>query len=539
EVLRVDPATNQVVQRIPLQSDYVRTVVAGRDGVLVEERVWEGNQGPCPVLTAIDPSSNEIVARQPTGDPCASTSSAAYRLIPWEGEILGEFGGPAGESFGPIDPSTALPTGDGFAFEPDHFPRGFLVPDETGFWYGAYPGGNGNRPDRLARMDPTSGEITDYMELHGGIAAAVLNGSLWTLNYDGTVTRIDLFAEGTASPSLAATETPTPTPTATRDGSTITASASDVIPIQDSPGAVSAIACGYDSAWIASIDDSEHGWLTRLDARTGETRARISTANVFPAWEIGGGGVTMGFGSVWIAGASAAKGEPSGVHAYLLRVDPTANEVIATIDLNASNPADVAIDAHGVWVMSFGLGDHPTMEVSLIDPTKNEIVATVPLDASYGHFLFAVDGWIVAQTNETGGDTIGQTVLHTIDPSTRTEVATTPLGSYAWVAAGDIGSGLWAIDGRSVSELAPASGQPIKRDGGLLNTGDALAVGEGGVWFIDPGGRNTIERFDPTAGVVDLRDLLPKGTTPIAMTTSPGAVWVLNYEGSVTRVGLT
>jgi hypothetical protein len=117
----------------------------------------------------------------------------------------------------PIDPKTALPAGDGFSFEPDHSPRSFLVADETGIWYGAYPGGNGVRPDRLARIDPTTGDITEYMQLtRGSIAASILDGSLWALNYDGTVTRIDLFAEESASPSSEATASPEPrAPTST------------------------------------------------------------------------------------------------------------------------------------------------------------------------------------------------------------------------------------------------------------------------------------------------------------------------------------
>jgi hypothetical protein len=70
------------------------------------------------------------------------------------------------------------------------------------------------------------------------------------------------------------------------------------------------------------------------------------------------------------------------------------------------------------------------------------------------------------------------------------------------------------------------------------NTGDALAVGEGGVWFIDPEGRNVVRRFNPSLGTVDLSARVPNDVTPIAMTTSPGALCVLDYHGSLVRVDL-
>jgi hypothetical protein len=198
DVIQVDPATNEVVSRIPLPSTQVRRIAATDDAVLVEEHVWEGNQGPCGVLTSIDPNTAVIVAREPSGDPCQTVNPAAGNPLVWDGAIWGL----TSDRFVPIDPKTALPAGNGFAFEPDHSPRSFLVADETGIWYGAYPGGNGVRPDRLARMDPTTGDITDYMQLtNGSIAASIIDGSLWTLNYDGTVTRIDLFAKESAPPS--------------------------------------------------------------------------------------------------------------------------------------------------------------------------------------------------------------------------------------------------------------------------------------------------------------------------------------------------
>src|SRR5207247_1248802 len=103
---------------------------------------------------------------------------------------------------------------------------------------------------------------------------------------------------------------------------------------------VSGVEYGFGSMWVSSFDKSQTGWITRLDTTTGEKVARISTGDVFPTWEIGGGGLTVGNGSLWLAGAAAAPGEIGGVHAFLLRIDPDTNAVVARIDLGTGSGAD-------------------------------------------------------------------------------------------------------------------------------------------------------------------------------------------------------
>jgi hypothetical protein len=184
EVVHVDPSTNQVVGRIELPSEYVRRVVALDGSVVLEELEWANGDGPCGFFTAVDPVTEAIVAREPVADPCGLST-----LKVWNGQIWATIEG----GFGPIDPVTFGPVADVLAFEGHHSPRGFLVPDDTGIWYAAYPGGNGNGSDLLTRIDPATGKIVTYFPLdHGAISAVALDGSIWTLNYDGTMTRIDL-----------------------------------------------------------------------------------------------------------------------------------------------------------------------------------------------------------------------------------------------------------------------------------------------------------------------------------------------------------
>jgi WD40 repeat protein len=323
--------------------------------------------------------------------------------------------------------------------------------------------------------------------------------------------------------------TPGPTPTPATPPSV-----SDPIPIESPPGSVSAVAYGFGSAWVASYAEEQGGRITRIDLTSGEIVARISTGDVFPTWEVGGGGLAAGSGSMWLAGAGNAPGEPGGTHAFLLRIDPGTNEIVARIDLGTGSGADVAIDDTAVWALSFSVADRAThMLVTRIDPSSNAVVATIPLDASYGHYIFAVQGSIVAQTNEVHHHTVAGTVLNIIDPATNTIETSEPLGTYAWPAADE--TRLWALDGRTIMSIDPATGN-VLGTWSISNTGDAAAAGEGGVWFLPS--RAAVHRFDPSTQRIDVSVRLDRDSTPIAMAVAPGSVWVLNYEGTVTRVGL-
>ncbi|TMK47277.1 MAG: hypothetical protein E6G55_03780 [Actinobacteria bacterium] len=329
-----------------------------------------------------------------------------------------------------------------------------------------------------------------------------------------------------------------PLPFETTPTPTVSLSVSDPIPIQSSPGAVSGVEYGFGSMWVSSFDKSQTGWITRLDPTTGEKVARISTGDVFPTWEIGGGGMAVGDGSLWLAGAASAPGEVGGVHAFLLRIDPDTNAVVARIDLGTGSGADVVVDDSGVWALSLSVADDGTtaMLVTRVDASSNAVVATIPLDATYGHYIFAVQGSIVAQTNVVHQDTVAGTVLHIIDAATNTVETSVPLGTYAWPTADK--THLWALDGRTILSIDPATGTVLD-SWEVSNTGDAAAAGEGGVWFLDASNRGAANRFVPSTERIDVSVRLDRDSTPIAMAVAPGSLWILNYQGTVTRVGLS
>jgi hypothetical protein len=300
-------------------------------------------------------------------------------------------------------------------------------------------------------------------------------------------------------------------------------------------GHVSGLTYGLGSLWVDGYEEpTGPGHVLRLDPVTGERLADISIGSLAPGWEVGGGGLAVGDGAVWVVGTeevpSDAPGVFAGIDSVLVRIDPSTNRVDDRIVLGGKVAADIAIDADAVWVM-FG-GDDDRMVIARVDPTTDEVVATIPLPESYGHYLFSVDGAILAFTNETT-DTIGDSVIEVVDPSTNTLAASIPLGAYVWPGAGD--RSVWASSGRIVERIDPTSGDIVGM-WPLESTGDALRVGAGGIWSIGPRGRSSVSRWNPMLHAVDLSVELPTGATPNVMTSSSDAVWVLSFEGTVTRI---
>jgi hypothetical protein len=92
-----------------------------------------------------------------------------------------------------VDPTTARLVGPSLAFDDEHFPRSFVLAAGREIWFGAYPGGNGGRPDRVARLDSATGSIEYFIEAGGMDAVfAADTRTIWIMEYGGSVTRVDL-----------------------------------------------------------------------------------------------------------------------------------------------------------------------------------------------------------------------------------------------------------------------------------------------------------------------------------------------------------
>jgi hypothetical protein len=105
--------------------------------------------------------------------------------------------------------------------------------------------------------------------------------------------------------------------------------------------------------------------------------------------------------------------------------------------------------------------------------------------------------------------------------------------------------GLWAARGCVLVRIDPKAVRVVEErpEAGCVFRSSQLDVGEGGVWYlrvVEEGpqvwDRTRLVRFSPFFGEVDVS--INPGESPIDVTLAEGSVWVLGYEGSLTKVEL-
>ena len=316
-----------------------------------------------------------------------------------------------------------------------------------------------------------------------------------------------------------------PSSTPSRATSSPTAVVTDRIDLGER---ATSVAYGEGSMWvsIAPVNGGNRA-VVRIDPQTGEVLATIPTP-VVPTWTVGGGGLTVAEGSVWVAGVEVSGNDLRG---ELVRIDPATNRAADAITLSEGPVADVAVNADGIWVLISGNPGRP--KVVRLDPASQQVVATIPLDGGYGRSIFAVGGSVFAALAQPpGGDFDGGTLVR-IDPSSNQVASTFDLGTYPSVASGD--GSLWAITDRGLAQIDVATGEPTGVPASVPCTGDALAVGAGGVWCFGADRGRALGRLNPQTAQLDIALKPDEHTGGIALGTSPESVWVV--DGSrVTRV---
>lgn len=99
-IVRIDPATNEVVARIPVE-DYVEELAAGAGGVWGAGIEWMAND-PTFHVVRIDPATNEVIARIPD---FSGPLAVGYGAL-WGVDRAGARAGPDGSSLLRVDPAT-------------------------------------------------------------------------------------------------------------------------------------------------------------------------------------------------------------------------------------------------------------------------------------------------------------------------------------------------------------------------------------------------------------------------------------------------
>lgn len=243
-----------------------------------------------------------------------------------------------------------------------------------------------HRGDSIYRIDPASNTVVAHVVVaQGGEQPARMvygNGTIFAVNYSGnTVSLIDP-AHNTLTSTIHAPLENCCDP-AYGAGSLwlleFSGGSADLVrldpsgqilmtmPVSNGDG----LTFGAGSVW-----GSSGGQVFRLDPTTGKIVAHIPTDAV---------PVTFGAGSVWGLSADGRK---------LIRIDPTANSVSATIRLPAAGSSLTAKDS-AVWVAE-GPPDSPGSHLWKIDPATNRVVGQVKL----GGFPSALDDVAVDENGD-------------------------------------------------------------------------------------------------------------------------------------------
>lgn len=467
-LMRFDPSSGELDAReVILRGEVARRVVVTDDSVLVRQWVWHGNQGPCGLLTSVDPGAVTTIAEEPQAGVCGGIDGwFLYNDQIWSTTDGG---------FGRVDPTTGSISGPIHPYATESTgPRSHPVVDATGVWFGAYPGGNGSAPDRLSRFDPASGAIETFELEVGWSAAAVLDGTIWALGWEGVLTRIDLFDQ--------------PEPSA-QDPTRMTVE--DVFRYStDEVNALAKVVVADDSVWVLDLEAFQprrRAAVLRLDPATGRVLSRTEVP--------GANDLTVLGESIWVL----RKGEGGGT--WLTQVDRGSGVPLGSIALPQEVYGGPILAYEGdLWVpavMSDTAGDR--LEIIRIDPQRGEIVSEIPAPVCsviQGGCLFPTELIGAGGAVWAAGPERGQTLRLDVETE-RMEVLETGAvaglaahGGRVWIATQPVGETVsanrWWDGHLELVALEAGSGRPV--EGPIPMAGQGWPFEFAGVPFAVVGG---------------------------------------------------
>ncbi len=291
----IDPEKNRLVAEVPV-GESPKGIVAGEDAI------WVVSSGDS-TLSRIDPE-RRVVLRTITlpGHPSdADVAGSVWVLHNRGSSFVDPYAGSAAVSeinphFDNVERTIEIPAGFGNTYEDP------IAASARAIWVAG--------PTGVSKVDAKNGQVHPRLPLPAVTDLVAQRGSVWAVEYAGTIVRIDPSGEFVATTvSLSST------------ANTIAATA------------------GFGSLWVigasSQTDRSQDATsvLFRVDPRNGEVTARLEL-------EAGPSAVAAGRTAIWIADAEGQQ---------VLRVDPKENRVVARIKLGA-RPTSIAVDEHAVWV---------------------------------------------------------------------------------------------------------------------------------------------------------------------------------------------
>jgi hypothetical protein len=299
---------------------------------------------------------------------------------------------------------------------------------------------------------------------------------------------------------------------------------------------------GEGSVWVATSnnDGSEGGRILRIDPETYEVQAEIPV-EVIPTWEVGGGAMVVERGSLWVTGAIEGPRTDGVSDAAVIRIDTSTNGVARTFDLGGHVGADLTFLDGDLWVLLFG---DDGMELVRADRETGQLIARFRLTANWAHTLLATDGRLITAVGGDDAVNVDGRMIQ-IDPATgvvsQTDVPTRSFTPMPVLWRGQV----WLSTDPGFVRFDPMAasfpGPPVALGPRLGGCCGFVEADSRGMWFLspDPDGRTgqLLNFFDPNTGEARKLATLDEGT-PVAMAVAPDALWILNYEGTLTHVRL-
>lgn len=333
--------------------------------------------------------------------------------------------------------------------------------------------------------------------LEAAVLTSAWQAKLGTGGANGTA-KIQVFSNGSGSVTLklAKLRASTLLPVVLRKGTCSSAGA-----VLFRPGSIKTTSKGVASR-TSSLTAAQVSLVKRATAGTGKIAIRVGS--------VATGGVKCGLFTA-------------------LAVPPPVAKVTAKLAVG-SVPSDIAVGAGGVWVTDL-VGN----ALFRIDPATNQVAGPLALGAPSAAMPMAVAAsgdavWVASNTLPLPGDGM---VLR-VDPTSRSVVATIPVGSGALDIAAGAGA-VWVISARdgTVSRIDPATNSVTATVHVGVNPG-GIGVGAGAVWVADYLGAALV-RLDQTTGQVVATVKLAGPAREVAV--SPDAVWVAVANGSDATLG--
>jgi hypothetical protein len=241
------------------------------------------------------------------------------------------------------------------------------------------------------------------------------------------------------------------------------------------------------------------------------------------------GRLAIGEGSVWVT-APDLRGD--GSRGNLVRIDPSTNEIVATIHVGGPITG-LGIGGGWVWVTRPEAGPGTLFR---IDPETDRVVDHHPVGVSPGQPIHAYGYVWVASTGASSS-------VSKIDPGSGDVVDV--IDAPPVQSSGD--GSLWAVGDDSIVRLDPASGTiqatiPMDRASSVLVDGTTVWVvvmprsSDPELFYPIPG-TAAVARIDPATNRAIGEPLPLDDLQPLALTAGSAQAWVGDfYGGAITRV---